>query len=148
VKKLMNKPEHFVDEMLEGLVLANPSLQRDGSAGRVIRRAEPAGEGKVGVVSGGGSGHLPLFTGYVGKGLLDSCSIGNVFEGPNVDSCMEAMRLVDANTGEDRDPLLIDRVTGRAFQPEDTILVPGPAADNTVHERIAQMKAWFLGFDA
>ena len=73
MKKLMNKPEHFVDEMLEGLVLANPSLQRDGSAGRVIRRAEPARQGKVGVVSGGGSGHLPLFTGYVGKRLLDSC---------------------------------------------------------------------------
>ena len=59
-----------------------------------------------------------------------------------------AVRLADANTGEDRDPLLIDRVTGRAFQPEDTMLVPGPAADDTVHERIAQMKAWFLGFDA
>ena len=99
MKKLMNKPEHFVDEMLEGLVLANPSLQRDGSAGRVIRRAEPARQGKVGVVSGGGSGHLPLFTGYVGKGLLDSCSIGNVFEGPNVVSCMEAMRLADGGKG-------------------------------------------------
>ncbi|NLR96089.1 helix-turn-helix transcriptional regulator [Rhizobium sp. P38BS-XIX] len=59
-----------------------------------------------------------------------------------------AMRLADVNTGEDRDPLLIDRVTGRAFSPEDTILVPGPAADEAVHERIAQMKAWFLGFDA
>lgn len=59
-----------------------------------------------------------------------------------------AMRLADANTGADRDPLLIDRVTGRSFHPEDTILTAGPAADETVHERIAQMKAWFLGFDA
>ena len=59
-----------------------------------------------------------------------------------------AMRLADPVTGEDRDPLLIDRVTGRAFHPEDTILVPGPAADDAVHERIAQMKAWFLGFNA
>jgi dihydroxyacetone kinase-like protein len=49
-------------------------------------------------VSGGGSGHLPLFTGYVGPGLLDACSVGNVFEGPNVASCSEAIAV--ANTGK------------------------------------------------
>jgi DNA-binding HxlR family transcriptional regulator len=59
-----------------------------------------------------------------------------------------SMRLSDAETGEDRDPLLIDRVTGRAFSPEDTLLAAGPAADDTVRDRIAQMRAWFLGFDA
>ncbi len=59
-----------------------------------------------------------------------------------------AMRLADAQTGEDRDPLLIDRLTGRAFSPEETILKAGPAADESVHERIAHMRAWFLGFDA
>ena len=59
-----------------------------------------------------------------------------------------AMRLGDADTGEDRDPLLIDRVTGQAFAPEETILKPGPAADDAVYERIAHMRAWFLGFDA
>lgn len=99
MKKLMNEPSQFVDEMLEGLVAANPSLTRDGEAGRVIRRAEGVRKGKVGVVSGGGSGHLPLFTGYVGPGLLDACSIGNVFEGPNVSSCMEAIRLADGGCG-------------------------------------------------
>ncbi|MFC7399029.1 dihydroxyacetone kinase subunit DhaK [Chelatococcus sp. GCM10030263] len=99
MKKLMNDPSNFVDEMLEGLVAANPSLKRDGAAGRVIRRAEGARSGKVGVVSGGGSGHLPLFTGYVGAGLLDTCSIGNVFEGPNVESCMEAIKLADGGRG-------------------------------------------------
>jgi dihydroxyacetone kinase-like protein len=99
MKKLMNDPSNFVDEMLEGLVAANPSLKRDGAAGRVIRRAEGARQGKVGVVSGGGSGHLPLFTGYVGTGLLDTCSIGNVFEGPNVESCMEAIKLADGGRG-------------------------------------------------
>jgi dihydroxyacetone kinase-like protein len=99
MKKLMNDPSTFVDEMLEGLVAANPSLKRDGASGRVIRRAEGARSGKVGVVSGGGSGHLPLFTGYVGAGLLDTCSIGNVFEGPNVESCMEAIKLADGGRG-------------------------------------------------
>lgn len=59
-----------------------------------------------------------------------------------------AMRLTDATSGEDRDPLLIDRVTGRTFSPEDTLLAPGPGADEGVRQRIAQMRAWFLGFDA
>lgn len=100
MKKLMNAPADFVDEMLDGLTAAYPgSFVRAGESGRVIRRAEGARQGKVGVVSGGGSGHLPLFTGYVGKGLLDSCSIGNVFEGPTVDSCIEAIRLADGGKG-------------------------------------------------
>lgn len=99
MKKLMNRPGDFVDEMLDGLTGANPSLVRDGENGRVIRRAEPMRKGKVGVVSGGGSGHLPLFTGYVGRGLLDACSIGNVFEGPTVGSCMEAIRKADGSRG-------------------------------------------------
>ncbi len=99
MKKLMNDPAHYVDEALEGLTLAHPSLTCDGSAGRVIRRAEAARKGKVGIASGGGSGHLPLFCGYVGRGLLDTCSIGNVFEGPNVDSCIEAIRLADGGQG-------------------------------------------------
>ncbi|CAO3433390.1 dihydroxyacetone kinase subunit DhaK [Azospirillum doebereinerae] len=98
MKKLINAPESYVDEMLDGLTAAHPSLVRDGAAGRVIRRREPA-KGKVGIASGGGSGHLPLFTGYVGGGLLDACSIGNVFEGPNVDSCTEAIRLADGGRG-------------------------------------------------
>lgn len=99
MKKLMNAPSDFVDQALEGLTMANPSLVRDGESGRVIRRAEGARKGKVGIASGGGSGHLPLFTGYVGKGLLDTCSIGNVFEGPNVGSCMDAIRLADGGRG-------------------------------------------------
>lgn len=99
MKKLLNRAEDFVPEMLDGLVAAHPSLVREGEDGRVIRRAEGARQGKVGVVSGGGSGHLPLFTGYVGKGLLDSCSIGNVFEGPTVGSCQEAIKAADGGAG-------------------------------------------------
>ncbi|KLK91623.1 dihydroxyacetone kinase [Microvirga vignae] len=100
MKKLMNSPADFVDEMLEGLTAANPSLVRGGETGRVIRRADDSrNKGKVGVVSGGGSGHLPLFTGYVGKGLLDACSIGNVFEGPTVGSCIEAIQMADGGKG-------------------------------------------------
>jgi len=99
MKKLINDPAHYVDEMLDGLTLAHPQLVRDGAGGRVIRRAQGARKGKVGIASGGGSGHLPLFTGYVGQGLIDTCSIGNVFEGPNVDSCIDAIRLADGGRG-------------------------------------------------
>jgi len=95
----MNDPAHFVDEMLDGLVDAHPQLTRDGSTRRVIRSREPKQRGKVGIVSGGGSGHLPLFTGYVGRGLLDACAIGDVFEGPSVDACLEAIRHADGGRG-------------------------------------------------
>lgn len=99
MKKLINSPSDFVEQSLDGLTMAYPSIVRDGENHRVIRRAEGARKGKVGIASGGGSGHLPLFTGYVGKGLLDTCSIGNVFEGPNVSSCMDAIRLADGGRG-------------------------------------------------
>jgi phosphoenolpyruvate---glycerone phosphotransferase subunit DhaK len=97
--KLMNAPEDYVDEMLDGLCAAHPSLVRGGPEGRVVRRADSPKKGKVGIVSGGGSGHLPLFTGYVGEGLIDTCAIGNVFEGPTVDSCMDAIRAADGGRG-------------------------------------------------
>jgi dihydroxyacetone kinase-like protein len=99
MKKLINQPTRYVEEMLAGLLLANPSLKLDGGSQRVIRRASGARPGKVGIASGGGSGHLPLFTGYVGEGLLDACSIGNVFEGPNVESCEDAIRLAHGGAG-------------------------------------------------
>lgn len=99
MKKLMNAPSGYVDEVLEGLVLAHPRLALAGAAKRVVTRSEGVRKGKVGIASGGGSGHLPLFTGYVGQGMLDTCSIGNVFEGPNVDSCIDAIKLADGGAG-------------------------------------------------
>lgn len=97
--QLMNAPEAYVDEMLDGLVAAHPALKRAGAGNRVVALARPAATPRVGIVSGGGSGHLPLFTGYVGEGLLDACAIGNVFEGPNVQSCMDAIEIADRGQG-------------------------------------------------
>lgn len=99
MKKLMNSAASYVDEALEGLTMAHPSLVLDGESRRVVRRAAGATTGKVGVASGGGFGHLPLFAGYVGEGLLDTCSVGNVFEGPNVASCTDAIKLADGGAG-------------------------------------------------
>ena len=100
MKKILNDPFKYVDEMLEGMCLAHPELYlQTGESGRVIVRASDTGEGKVGIVSGGGSGHLPIFTGYVGKGLLDACAIGDVFASPSVEQMADAMRAADGGAG-------------------------------------------------
>jgi dihydroxyacetone kinase-like protein len=100
MKKILNDPYAYVAEMLEGLVLAHPQYyERTGADGRVIRRPGVPVAGKVGIVSGGGSGHLPIFTGYVGKGLLDACAIGEVFASPSVDQMADAMRAANGGAG-------------------------------------------------
>ena len=100
MKKLLNNPVNYVNEMLEGLAAAHPeSYKRIGTDGRIIVRPDAPVKGKVGIVTGGGSGHLPVFTGYVGKGLLDACAIGDVFASPGVDLIYEAMQAVDGGAG-------------------------------------------------
>lgn len=99
MKKLINQPARYVDESLEGLCAAFPSYVRSGSTGRVITRTGGVASGKVGVVTGGGFGHLPVFAGYVGDGLLDACAVGDVFAGPPADVCVEAIRAADAGAG-------------------------------------------------
>lgn len=95
----MNAPEDYVDEVLAGLCLAHAQFKIVGDEKRVVTRAGGVKFGKVGIVSGGGSGHLPLFCGYVGDGLLDACSIGNVFEGPTVGSCTDAIKAANGGAG-------------------------------------------------
>jgi len=100
MKKILNDPARYVDEMLEGLIAAHPTYYRQvGGDGRVIARADGPIEGKVGIVSGGGSGHLPVFTGYVGKGLIDACAIGDVFASPSANQMAEAMRQANGGAG-------------------------------------------------
>jgi dihydroxyacetone kinase-like protein len=99
VKKILNDPNAYVDEMLDGLCIAHRELRRTGEDGRVIVRSRGAVAGKVGIVTGGGSGHLPVFLGYVGEGLLDACAVGNVFAGPRMGDCIEAMRAADGGAG-------------------------------------------------
>ncbi|CAN7747583.1 dihydroxyacetone kinase subunit DhaK [Rhizobium sp. LjRoot258] len=99
MKKLMNSPSTYVDDSLSGLTFAYPDLIRAGKTGRTIVRRGGVRKGKVGIVTGGGSGHLPLFCGYVGPGLLDACAVGNVFEGPTLQSCLDAIDMADAGAG-------------------------------------------------
>jgi len=100
MKKILNTPESYVDEMLSGLVAAHPEYYRlHGDSGKVIARAMPSTSGKVGIVTGGGSGHLPVFTGYVGTGLLDACAIGDVFASPSAEQMADAIRAADSGAG-------------------------------------------------
>ena len=100
MKKILNQPYAYVDEMLEGLCAAHPAAYRQlPPDGRVIARAAGVTAGKVGIVSGGGSGHLLVFTGYVGVGLLDACAIGDVFSSPNVEQMAAAIRAANGGAG-------------------------------------------------
>ncbi|MDO4242909.1 MAG: dihydroxyacetone kinase subunit DhaK [Actinomyces sp.] len=100
MKKIINDPENFVDEMVEGIVLAHPDLVKTpGEDPRVLVRADAPVAGRVGIVTGGGSGHLPLFKGYVGQGLCSGVAIGNVFSSPSVQQVLEATQAVDGGKG-------------------------------------------------
>ncbi len=100
MKKLLNDPNDCADQAIDGLCLAYPDIYtRGGENGRVVYRTGGARQGKVGIVSGGGSGHLPVFTGYCGDGLRDACAIGNVFAGPSVADCTAAIKLADGGAG-------------------------------------------------
>jgi phosphoenolpyruvate---glycerone phosphotransferase subunit DhaK len=100
VKKLINDPEQFVDEMLEGLLLAHPDQLRSASAdNRALVRADSPRQGRVGIVTGGGSGHLPTFLGYVGEGLCSGVAVGNVFSSPSSEQVLEATRASDGGAG-------------------------------------------------
>lgn len=98
MKKILNDPFSYVDEMLEGLCAVHPEYYAQPEP-RVIARAGGATKGKVGIVTGGGSGHLPIFTGYVGKGLLDAAAIGDVFASPSVEQMAGSMRQADGGAG-------------------------------------------------
>jgi dihydroxyacetone kinase-like protein len=100
MKKILNNPIDYVDEMLAGLTAAHPEYYRlHGDSGRVVARAKAGAPGKVGIVTGGGSGHLPVFTGYVGTGLLDACAIGDVFASPSAEQMADAIRAADSGAG-------------------------------------------------
>lgn len=100
MKKIINVPEDFVEEFVEGILLAHPDLVKTpGSDRRILVRADAPQAGKVGIVTGGGSGHLPLFKGYVGAGLCSGVAIGNVFSSPSSAQIFEASKAVNGGAG-------------------------------------------------
>ncbi len=98
MKKILNAVENIVPEMLEGMMLACPSLKVLPGTQVVVRKEKPT-FGKVGIISGGGSGHEPAHAGYVGTGMLDGACAGALFSSPSVDQMMEGIRAVDGGKG-------------------------------------------------
>jgi dihydroxyacetone kinase-like protein len=99
VKKLINEPHAFVDEMLEGLYRAHPSDLSPATDHRALVRADAPITGKVALATGGGSGHLPVFLGYVGRGMLDGCAVGDVFNSPSSEQMLEVTRRIHGGKG-------------------------------------------------
>ncbi|GGE26629.1 dihydroxyacetone kinase subunit DhaK [Streptococcus himalayensis] len=98
MKKIINQPEHVVDEMLQGLVFMHGQLvERLDGYDVIVRKAEK--RGKVGLISGGGSGHEPSHAGFVGRGMLSAAVCGAVFTSPTPDQILEAIKAADEGAG-------------------------------------------------
>lgn len=99
MKKIINNPEDIVDQMLDGLVKANKDKIIRIEDTNVIARKDTPVEGKVGLISGGGSGHEPAHAGFVGRGMLDCAVAGDVFTSPTPDQVLEAIKKADSGKG-------------------------------------------------
>ncbi|QSG14823.1 dihydroxyacetone kinase subunit DhaK [Halapricum desulfuricans] len=99
MKKLINDPEDVVDEMLDGMEAAYPDRLRRLDGTNVMVRSDAPVDGKVAVVSGGGSGHEPTHAGYIGDGMLDGAAAGEVFTSPTADELSEMLQATDSGEG-------------------------------------------------
>src|SRR4051794_14626924 len=98
MKKLINAPEDVVTEALDGIEAAHPELRVD-RVNKVVYRGDLPRPGKVGLISGGGSGHEPMHGGFVGMGMLDAACAGEIFTSPVPDQILAATKLVDSGAG-------------------------------------------------
>jgi len=99
VQRILNDPNDVVDDMLKGFLRAHRDIVSPTDNPRVVKyRAAPV-KGKVGIVTGGGSGHKPAFIGYVGRNIVDAAAIGEVFTSPTAKSFFDAFRAADGGRG-------------------------------------------------
>ena len=100
MRKIINDPNDFVDEVVDGILAAHPRMLKAVSSDRrALARADGPIAGHVGIVTGGGSGHLPLFLGYVGEGLCTAVAVGNVFSSPSSEQILAATRAAHGGAG-------------------------------------------------
>lgn len=100
MKKIINAPENFSTETVEGILYAYPErLAALNGDLQILVRNDEVKSGKVSVVTGGGSGHLPVFLGYVGQGMLDGCAVGNVFASPSANKMFNMIKGCDKGAG-------------------------------------------------
>lgn len=96
MKKIINDPNNVVGDMLKGMQIFNPNIIYNSEKDVIARKIK---SNKVGLVSGGGSGHEPAHAGYVGYGMLDAAVCGNVFASPSPDQILEGIHLADSGNG-------------------------------------------------
>ena len=99
MNRVINNPDMVVEDMLKGLLCAHPELATTPDNLRVIKRAGAPQAGKVGIVTGGGSGHEPAFLGYVGENLVDAVAVGEIFSSPTAKSFFDAIKAADGGAG-------------------------------------------------
>ena len=99
MKKIMNAPENYVDEMLKGIYAAHGDQVKYAAGDLRCYCRKEKKPGKVAIITGGGTGHLPLFLGYVGDGLIDGCGVGGVFQSPSPEQVYEISKEVEAGAG-------------------------------------------------
>ena len=99
MKKIINNPEDIVDQMLDGLLKANKDKIIRIKDTNVIARKDAPIEDKVGLISGGGSGHEPAHAGFVGRGMLDCAVAGDIFTSPTPDQILEAIKKANSGKG-------------------------------------------------
>ena len=99
MQRIINNPDHVVEDMLKGFFKTHGDIVSATDNPRVVKYKDAPIAGKVGVVTGGGSGHKPAFVGYVGKNLVDAVAVGEVFSSPTAKAFYDAIRAADAGKG-------------------------------------------------
>jgi len=100
LRKIINDPRNFVNEVIVGILEAHADqIKCVNDNLRCLVRSNEKKSGKVGLLTGGGSGHLPLFLGYVGRGMLDGCAVGNVFASPSAKQILEVTKAINSGSG-------------------------------------------------
>jgi phosphoenolpyruvate---glycerone phosphotransferase subunit DhaK len=99
MQRIINDPDNLVNEMVEGFTLAHNDIIAATSNPRVLKYANTPVKGKVGIVTGGGSGHKPAFIGYIGENMIDAVAVGEIFSSPTAKSFYDAIKVSDSGKG-------------------------------------------------
>jgi dihydroxyacetone kinase-like protein len=99
MNRIVNDPNFVVEDMLKGFIRANRDIVAATDNPRVLKYSEAPIKGKVGIVTGGGSGHKPAFVGYIGKNMCDAVAVGEIFSSPTAAAFLDAMKAADSGRG-------------------------------------------------
>lgn len=99
MQRIINNADHVVEDMLEGFIAAHEDIVSRTQNPRVLKYYQAPVSGKVGIVTGGGSGHKPAFIGYLGKNMIDAVAVGEIFSSPTAKAFLDAIREADSGHG-------------------------------------------------